>query len=110
MKIYDILLIIFLLTLSFLPLAFLVNASAKTAVISVDGEHYKTFRLDKDDVFTIKTKYGENTVKIKNNSIAIEYADCADKICVKSGEIKDAGEVIACLPHKLLIEIRNEDD
>ncbi len=33
-------------------------------------------------------------------------ADCHDKICVKTGAISQKGEVIACLPHKLIIEIK----
>jgi len=32
-------------------------------------------------------------------------ADCPDKICVKHTNIKNAGETIICLPHKLVIEI-----
>lgn len=110
MKTNDILLIIFLLAISFVPLAFISKTPAKVAVISVNNERYKTVALDKDDVFAVKTKYGENIVKIKNNTIAVEDADCADKICVKSGKIENVGEVIACLPHRLLIEVKDEDD
>ena len=109
MKINDIILIIVLLLISFIPFAFIDRSPAKIAVISVEGEHYKTVRLDKEAVFTVKTKYGENIVKIENNTVAVESADCADKICVRSEKIKDSGEVIACLPHRLLIEVKEDD-
>ncbi|MBO6305257.1 MAG: NusG domain II-containing protein [Selenomonadaceae bacterium] len=109
MKINDILLIIVLLLFSFIPLAFINRSAAKIAVVSVNNEHYKTVSLDKDAVLTVKTKYGENIVKIENNTVAVESADCADKICVRSGKIENAGEVIACLPHRLLIEVKEDD-
>ncbi len=110
MKIPDIFLIIFLLVLSFIPLMFARHTKAKTAVITINNEPYKTVDLSVDDNFQIKTPKGENTVEIKNNSIAVISADCRDSLCVKSGAISKPGEVIACLPHKLLIEIKDEDD
>ena len=110
MKIADILLITLLLVLSFVPLTFSTQTTAKTAVITIGNEIYKTIDLSVDGSFQIKTPKGENTVEIKNNSIAVISADCKDNICVKSGAISKHGEIIACLPHKLLIEIKDEDD
>ena len=33
-------------------------------------------------------------------------ADCPDLVCVKTGKAQKKGDVIACLPHKLLIEVK----
>lgn len=61
--------------------------------------------------FTINTDDGYNTVKIKDNKIWIEDADCPDKYCMHQGEISGDGQVIVCLPNKLLIKIvGNEKD
>lgn len=32
-------------------------------------------------------------------------ADCGDKTCVKTGSIKETGQSIVCLPHRLVITI-----
>lgn len=106
MKIYDIFLIIILLIFSFVPFVFYRETTAETVVISIDNKPYKAVDLSEDTSFQIKTRYGENTVEIKNNGAAVTFADCKDHICMKTGAIKNSGEVIACLPHKLLIEIR----
>lgn len=110
MKLPDIILVLTLLSLSFLPLAFFSQKNAKTAKITVDNEIYKTVDLNKNEKFIVKNKYGENAVVVENGEIFIENADCRDQICVKRGKIKSSGENIACVPHKLLIEIENNDD
>lgn len=110
MKIYDIILIAILLLLSFLPITFIRHNHAKKARISVDNKIYRVVDLDKNDSFRIETNYGENIVEVKDGAIFVKKANCHDKICVKTGNIKKTGEVIACLPHKILIEIVDEDD
>ncbi len=79
------------------------------AVVTVDGEIVRRVPLAAKcyaERFTVSTPYGENHIAVVNGAIHVEEADCPAKICVKSGAIKNVGEVIACLPHKLLIEIK----
>ena len=49
-----------------------------------------------------------NHIRIENEQIAVTAADCPDKICIQTGAISHAGEIIACLPHQLIIEIKSE--
>ena len=44
--------------------------------------------------------------RIEDESIAVVDADCPDLVCVKTGKASKKGDVIACLPHKLLIEVK----
>ena len=107
----DVLLLLMLFAASFLPLAFFfffVNPVAR-AVVSVDGEEVRTVALtthEGRESFTVETPDGWNTVTVDGHTIAVTDADCHDKICVKTGAISQKGEVIACLPHKLIIEIK----
>lgn len=61
------------------------------------------------DEFTIKTEEGYNTIKIENNKVWIDDSDCKDQYCVHQGKISGVGEVVICLPHKLLIKIVGND-
>ena len=36
----------------------------------------------------------------------MDHADCPDKICVKTGKIKNKGEQIVCLPNKLVVKVK----
>jgi hypothetical protein len=46
-----------------------------------------------------------NTVVVKDQSVRVEEADCKNQICVKTGAIHFPGEVIACMPHRMMIYI-----
>ena len=34
-------------------------------------------------------------------------ADCPDRLCVRRGPVRYAGETIICLPHKLVVTVRS---
>ena len=104
MKRNDILLIIVLIIISMLPLTFK-SSYNDSAVIRIKGEVVEKISLDKDTTIKISNSNGYNLIKVSKGTISIIEADCPDKICVKSGKIKKPGEIIACVPHNLIIEI-----
>ncbi len=79
----------------------------KDVLITVDGEEYMRLNLEEetDEDFTIETEYGENEVVIKGGSVDVIYADCPNQVCVNTKEASEIGDLIVCLPHKLVIEI-----
>lgn len=82
------------------------------AVIRVDGEVYEKINLDTVTVaydMEIETEFGYNKIHIGPGSISVTEADCRDGICIKQGEINEAGVPIVCLPHRLTIEIEGGD-
>ena len=107
----DLLLIVVLLVASALPSLILANKGDKIyAQIIVDGTVKQSICLSEHrgyESFTVYTGNGYNVVGIVDNDIYIIDADCQDKICVKTGHIAQNNEVIACLPHKFLIELTN---
>ncbi len=117
-KKWDIIIIVLLICLSFIPeLIFGVimgkHYNGTYAEITVDGNSYKKILLSEhsgENQIAVKTKYGYNTIEIKDDSIGIVDADCRDKICIKSGFISRAGQISVCLPHKLMIEIKSNDN
>lgn len=85
----------------------------KYAEIKVKGKLYKKVDLsdiNHEEIIKISTDLGENTVIIKNGGAYIIEANCPDKLCVKSGFIDEVGEVVVCLPHELVIEIKGKKE
>lgn len=113
-KKWDIIVIIILICVSFIPELFLgimmgKNYNGTYAVITVEGKVYKTIPLSEhrgEEKINVKTKYGYNIVDVKNQSVSIIDADCKDKICIKEGAISKPGQNIVCLPHKVMIEVK----
>lgn len=106
----DIILIAAILAASFVFIGASVftKDKGKTAVVSIDGEYYAEYPLDRDITETVVTGRGSNTIVINGGSVSVSEADCPDKYCVSHVAVSREGEIIVCLPHRLTIEIRGD--
>ena len=103
-----VLIILILASVSFI--VFRLNLkSGKTVEVSVNGKVIHSLSLEDDLEKTIETEKGKNVIVIKDGSAAVSVADCPDKICVEHRAISKVGETVVCLPHKLVLEITEED-
>ncbi|NLY78007.1 MAG: NusG domain II-containing protein [Tissierellia bacterium] len=85
------------------------NYENKYISIQVNGEEIKKITFDSNMVgkqIPIETEYGYNLIEIGDEKVRVIEADCPDQLDVKQGYISRVGEVIVCLPNKLVIEIK----
>lgn len=76
--------------------------------VTVDGKTVSQYPLEKDAEHKIVTDYGYNLLVIKNGCAYITKTDCRDKICQHHHAIKNEGESIICLPHKLAVTVEGD--
>lgn len=76
-----------------------------TLVITIDGAVYGTYDLSINQTIPINRNNDQNTVSVENGVVSMEKANCPDQYCVHHASIKSEGELIVCLPHKLVLEI-----
>ena len=82
---------------------------ARTAVIQdADGNTF-TMPLSQDDVLTVASSAGTNVIEVQAGKVLVSEADCPNQDCVDQGWISNAGQQIVCLPHKLVVNITDED-
>lgn len=108
---------IFIVTLLFVSCfisIFIINKNGEQgnfATITVSGN--VLYSIDLNKTRTIKIN-GENNidldVKTELGYIWVEYSDCPDKICKHKGKISKTNENIVCLPAKVVIEIKSENN
>ncbi len=115
MKRSDKLIFILTLVLSLVSIVFsgslFKSDAGQTAVIEIDGKVYGKYDLESEkseSVLEIKTEYGYNKVVIDKNGICVLESSCKDKLEVLGGYIKNAGEMLVCLPNRLVILIEGE--
>ncbi|MCY6355229.1 NusG domain II-containing protein [Clostridium sp. ZS2-4] len=116
MKKFDKIIVAFFICLAVgLGIFFKVNKKAdysnKYVEIYVKGNLYKKITLTKEmkkERIDIKTDLGENIVEIEMGGVRIIDADCPDKICVNDGFKDKPGDILVCLPHKVMIQIKGE--
>lgn len=78
-------------------------------VIYVDGREQESHLLTEDGEIRVRgVGDGVNLVIIENGTVRVEDADCPDRLCVRQGRIRRAGESIICLPHRVEVVIEGE--
>ncbi|MEE4311622.1 MAG: NusG domain II-containing protein [candidate division KSB1 bacterium] len=81
------------------------QTSGRSAVITVDGIERERLALSRDRELTVSGPIGETVVKVEDNRIRVLHSDCAAKVCVKTGQIHLNGQMIVCVPNKVVISI-----
>jgi len=108
MKKTDIILIIAVITLSvFLSIVLRKDLTEDLRVnILVDGELVRSESMSGTETkIIIENHYGCNIIEIGTDTVSVTWSDCASQECVHTGKISKPGEVIVCLPHRLLVSI-----
>ncbi|MCR5337762.1 MAG: NusG domain II-containing protein [Lachnospiraceae bacterium] len=85
------------------------EAAAKSVVVEADGSIVYAVPLSDDQTIPVQTEYGENIVRIENGKVFVESADCPKQICVHTAPIRDIGQTIVCLPHRVVISVTSID-
>ncbi len=76
------------------------------AVVTVDGKAYATLSLNEDTALTVEDGAGGyNRIEVKDGTVFVSEADCANQVCVNTAAISRNGQVIACIPHGLVITV-----
>ncbi|MCL1974819.1 MAG: NusG domain II-containing protein [Firmicutes bacterium] len=82
-----------------------------SADIYLNGELIKSVaKSEEEQVIRLESAAGYNVMQISPQGIRILEADCRNQDCVQAGLIYRSGEIIACLPHRLLIVLRGQKE
>lgn len=100
------LILIALIALLALIFYIFIQSSGNDAVaeITLDGEAVKTIRLDEiteTEIFEI----GGCKITAEPGCIYFSSSPCPDKLCIEAGKLEKAGDVAACLPCRVLINV-----
>ncbi|MDE6401086.1 MAG: NusG domain II-containing protein [Clostridiales bacterium] len=75
--------------------------------VTVTAPNYeRVFPLDEDRTVALD----HLTVHIENGRVWVSDADCADRVCERTGVISRGGQSIVCLPHGVVVRIGGESD
>lgn len=84
------------------------RGEAQTALVYQDGVCIRSIDLSQVDEpysFTVEWEDGYNIIEVERGRIRVSEADCPDQICVRRGWLPDSAAPIACLPHRLVIQM-----
>lgn len=77
------------------------------ARIELNGQWYKDISLSSSErEIEIVTPRGYDLIRVSANGVQVIESDCPDKICMSYGMINKVGQMIICLPIRMVIEIK----
>lgn len=75
-------------------------------IITLGGEVIQEMPLNENGSFLAGSKEGDyNLVVVEDGKAYVAEANCANQICKNSKSISKSGEVITCIPHRLVVTI-----
>lgn len=80
-----------------------------SAEVSINGTVIGTYPLQEPRTLSFPEADGVE-IEIADGCIRIIESDCPDKRCVRMGSASQAGEMIVCLPHALIITLVGDTD
>ena len=82
------------------------RAPGGEAVVMVDGAEVMRLPLREDARAAVPQTQGfANTVEIAGGAVRVVDANCPDHTCENQGWIRYDGEMIVCLPHRLIVTV-----
>ena len=113
---YIILIIVIFAAVTWLPQFFVCKTMGNSIVVSdLHGEIYSISFAEIEE-----SKMLSKTVQCATGSITFEFnamsgarvakASCPDKLCVHAGFINTTGQIIVCLPGKIYVEIKSDQE
>jgi hypothetical protein len=80
--------------------------NSRHAVVEVEGKRVLELSLDRDVTTTVTVPLGETVIVVEDGMVRIENSPCPLHYCIRMGRIRYKGEIIACLPNRVLITIK----
>ena len=91
-----------------------------TAVVTIDGQEADRFPVSRGEPFQVRTytnngytlvvsPAGDSPILSAPDGLCVLESDCPNQDCVHQGWIGKPGQQIVCLPHKLTVDIVDED-
>ncbi len=96
-------LVLCIISLFFLPQE--KNQGGRELVAYSNGKWLGSFSLDKKQVLSFEGTLGGVAVEIDGQAARVTRAPCRRKLCMSMGWIRRPGEVAACLPNNLFIQV-----
>lgn len=78
----------------------------KHVVVEVNGRRQLELPLGSDARESVKGPLGETVIVVEKGDVHIESSPCPNKHCVHMGSISRRGEILVCVPNRVVVSIK----
>ncbi|WP_321367865.1 NusG domain II-containing protein [uncultured Desulfuromusa sp.] len=86
----------------------LYRSSGARVVVSSGDRVVFVAPLDKDQRVELEGPLGVTVLQIENGAARIISSPCAHKVCIRMGEARHSGDLLACVPNDLVVSIEGD--
>jgi hypothetical protein len=79
------------------------------AAVMVNGAHWSNIELAYDQFIKVPGYLGNSTLEVHDGRIRFVASPCDTKQCIHQGWLSDGGEMAACLPNRVSVQILSGD-
>lgn len=97
---------ILIVSLGLLLVMMLSKEEGSVVVVEINGTTAATYSLDENGEYSLNG--GTNVLVIQDGKAYLNYSNCPDHTCEKTGKIQYVGQTIICLPNKIAITIKGD--
>ena len=95
-----------ILSLSVLLISAITRKPGATVRVEIDGDLVAEYPLSVNGTYTLNG--GTNVLVIEDGRAYLNYSNCPDHTCERTGKIHYIGEKIVCLPNLVTVSITGE--
>ncbi len=77
--------------------------------VDADEERF-IYPLSEDREIDVEGPLGKTHIVIKNERVHVDASPCRDKICIAMGHAQFTGDWIACLPNRVFVRVRGDEE
>jgi hypothetical protein len=78
---------------------------AEFAAVSAPGQPLQQLPLGTDAVLEVRGRLGASQLEVRDGRARFTDSPCVGRLCVHAGWLSRAGQVAACLPNGVVLEI-----
>ncbi len=82
------------------------NVPVVVVITTERGEDARESLGGEQRTVTVTGPVGKSIVEFQDSKVHMLWSDCPDKICIKMGWISQPGQVVVCMPNKVVISVR----
>ncbi len=82
----------------------------RVALVDVEDRPYARLYLSEPQRMIIPARLGEVVLVVQDRRVRIEASRCPRKICVHSGAIGRSGELLVCVPNRVVVRISGDTE
>ncbi len=83
---------------------------AENAELIINDKLIKKINLKENAIHEFDLEDGKLVLRVENRKIGITENTCPEKICMHQGFLQNKGEIIVCVPNKIIIKLLGESE